>query len=140
MNKSRKIDAAMVFRKFYCHKCGEKLVKHPRTRIVRPGDPDYGEHSHIGRTQLIGPVEVTEYDFMCCNCDRIIPTEEQYVVERIQKKLYKNMLTDDEIERNIDEAKHDLEQRRKTTGGIFFVAMIALVVAVFVLVSTLSGK
>lgn len=119
MNKSSQIDAAMVFRKFYCHKCGKKLVKHPRTRIVRPGDPDYREHSAIGRAHFIGQVKVTEYDFKCCNCDRIIPTEEQYVIERNQKKLYKYTLTDYEIERNIGEAKYDLEQRRKTTGGIF---------------------
>ena len=39
-NQSASIPMGMVFGKFYCPDCGERLVKHPRKRVVRSGNPD----------------------------------------------------------------------------------------------------
>ena len=34
----------MDFKKFYCHKCGELLLKSPKTRRIYPGDADYRKY------------------------------------------------------------------------------------------------
>ena len=97
-NKSVSIPVGMVIKKFYCHKCGERLRKHPQTRIVKPGDPDYRKHSRINRRiQMIGAVEVTEYNFRCPACENFMEYRAQCVVRKMQKKLRKNILTDEEL-------------------------------------------
>ena len=112
-SSSYSIDMAMVTRRFYCRKCGERLVKNPRTRLIRRGDPDYKKHSRIGRMHVIGDIEHTEYDFKCLSCDTVIECDEQYVVEKIQKKLGKTIISEAEYAENHIEARAALERKRK---------------------------
>ena len=52
-NKTSSIDVEMVTKKHYCHKCGEKLVNNPRTRVIRRGDPDYKKYSRATTTNKV---------------------------------------------------------------------------------------
>jgi transcription initiation factor IIE alpha subunit len=71
-NKTYEIDAAMALKKYYCHKCGSLLKKHQRKRLIKTVDPDYKEHRTVGRMNIIGDIELTEYDFLCPICNKII--------------------------------------------------------------------
>ena len=145
-NKSYTMDAAMTARKFYCHKCGERLINHPRTRTIKRGDPDYREHSRVGRlgrTHLIGDVELTEYDFKCPSCNRIINPDEQYVIEKMQKMVGKNILTEEEFTQNEAAARFAIERKKKiTTIIVTVIFIIATIIALYFAIKTdsFSGK
>lgn len=130
-NKSHVIDAAMVARKFYCHTCGERLINHPRTRTLKRGDPDYREHSLVGHYHHMGDVELTEYDFKCPSCNRIINPDEQYVIEKMQKMLGTHLLTEEEISKNEAAARLAIEKKKKITTIIVTVIFIIVVIAAF---------
>lgn len=124
-SKSCSIDLATVTRKFYCHKCGDRLLRHARTRIVKRGDPDYKKHSRIGRMHTFGDVELTEYDFKCWTCDRVTGCDEQYVIERMQKKLGKHILSETEIAENEESARAAIARKKKLGNIIASVIAIA---------------
>jgi len=128
-NKSSSIPVAMLVKKFYCHCCGNRLVKNPRTRTVRRGDPDYKEHSRIGDMHMIGDVEVTEYDFKCPHCGKIISYDEQCIFSIIQKALGKHILSENEISALTAEASTELKRKRRITEitvKIVFILLAAL--------------
>ena len=127
-NKSKSIPVAMLLKKFYCHSCGERLVKNAKTRTVRRGDQDYREHSRIGYTHMIGDVELTEYDFKCPCCDNITSYDEQCVIERIQKNIGRHVLSPTEISDHTKKAEADLKRRKRRTNFIVKAIFIALVV------------
>lgn len=131
MKKSVSIPVAMVARKFYCCECGERLVRNPRTRIIKRGDPEYREHSRVGRVHMFGDVELTEYDFRCQSCDKITPFEEQCAIAQIQKYLGKHNLSQGEIAENIEQAETALKRKKEITGII--VKIISIAIAVFVI-------
>ena len=130
-NRTSEFDLAMVTRKFYCHKCGDRLARHARTRTIKRGDPDYREHSTFGTKQVIGDIELTEYDFKCLTCNRIINSDEQYVIERMQKMLGKHLLTDEEFAENEEKARAAIAKKRKTTDIV--VKAVSITVALLVL-------
>ena len=132
-NKSYSIDMAMVTRKFYCQKCGERLVKNPRTKLIKRGDPEYKKHSRVGHMHVIGDVEVTEYDFKCLSCDTVIECDEQYVVEKIQKRLGKTIISEAEYAENHIEARASLERKKKIIEKPVKIATVILIVLVFCL-------
>ena len=127
-NKTYSIDAAMVTRRFYCHKCGDRLLRNARTRLLRRGDPDYRKHN-MG---FIGDIELTECDFKCWTCDRIVSCDEQYVIEKMQKKLRKHVLSEAEFAENEEWARAAIA-RKKKIGNIISsaVGFAALVVALY---------
>lgn len=125
-NQSISIPAGMIFKTFYCHKCGKKLVKKPETRTVRPGSPDYHKHAKSRRFHMVGDIEVTEYHFRCPNCENTVEYDEQCVIASVQKKLCRKKLSDEEIEHNRFEAENAIALKKKITGAIVFaVALIA---------------
>lgn len=129
-NKSTSIPVAMLTKKFYCHKCGERLTRHPKTRIVKRGDPDYKKFNRIGHARIIGDVEVTEYDFQCPSCGNITEYGEQCVIEKIQKTLDKNILSEGEILDHKAAAKEQIDKKAK----IFHILFIAITCAVAALI------
>ena len=116
----------MLIKKFYCHCCGGLLIKNKRTRTIRRGDPDYKEHSRIGRTHMIGDIELTEYDFKCPDCGRITSFDEQCVIENIQKNVGKHILSQAEITEHTPKAEADLKRKRNITNIIAKIVFIAL--------------
>ncbi len=114
MNKRSIMPRAMKKRKFYCSCCGEKLIPCPKTRIVKRGDPDYKEHSYFGRgMHLIGDIELTEYDFKCLSCEKIISYDEQCVIKEIQKHFGVHTLSQDNISKNYEKANAALKKKEK---------------------------
>ena len=132
-NRSVSIPFGMVFGKFYCHKCGARLKKHPVKRTVRPGDPDYKEHSKTGKMFMVGDVEVTEYDFRCPQCEHEIVYKDQRMVAKIQKNLGKKVLTEEEINEHTQAAKALLARDATICKILFAVAFLALSMLVFYL-------
>lgn len=130
-NKSASIPMGMVFCKFYCPDCGERLVKHPRKRVVRRGDPDYREHSRVGRMRLVGDIEVTEYDFKCPCCEKIRSYDDQRVIAVIQKDLGKKTLSPVEITKHTPQAEAKIEGRMKITKVVFGAVLVALAILAF---------
>jgi len=98
MSLKLEMDLALVFKKFYCHKCGERLSRNSNTRTVKRGDSDYSEHNTLGRTHMLGDVQLTEYGLKCTKCGRSVDVDKQRLIARIQKKLGKRIITDDEYE------------------------------------------
>lgn len=133
---SSTIHIRMLTGKFYCHNCGYQLSRTSRTRTVKRGDPDYGKHSRMGRTHLIGDIELTEYDFHCPSCGNTIPFDEQCVMERIQKSVGKPILTQQEIEINSEKIRSALEWEKKSRKII----LQAIGIAAFVLILWLQWK
>ena len=129
-SKSFSIDLAMVTRKFYCHKCGERLQKNPRTRLIKRGDPDYKKHSKIGRMNVVGDVEHTEYDFKCTFCDRLTECDEQYVIEKIQKNLKKHIISEAEYLENQDKARTSIAKKRRIIEKTVKISTVILVILV----------
>ena len=137
MNKSSTIDAAMLVRKFYCHKCGNKLKNNPHTRTVSRKDPEYKNVSQVGHMHLIGDVEFTKYNFKCHNCNCIIAPEEQYIIERIQKMLGKHILNEEELSQNREIARLSIERKNKITNIIVkTIYVIAIIVVLFLFIKT----
>ena len=130
-NKSFSMDMAMATRKFYCHKCGSMLVKNPKTRLIRRGDPDYKKHARMGRMHIIGDIEHTEYNFKCIECDTELECDEQYVIEKMQKNLKKHIISEAEFKENEMSARTYLAKKRKITEISVKILTAALIVLVF---------
>lgn len=121
----------MLVRKFYCPACGERLIKSPKTRIIRRADRDYRKYRRIGHTRMIGDVKLTEYDFKCPCCGKITSYEDQCVIETIQKNIGKQILSEAEIAEHTQKAKADLKKRERITKIIvvtFFVALTIFII------------
>lgn len=130
-NKSASIPMGMVFCKFYCPDCGERLVKHPRKRVVRRGDPDYREHRR--RSGWVGDIEVTEYDFKCPCCEKITSYDDQRVIAVIQKDLGKKILSPVEMTKHAQQAEAKIERKTKITNVLVGAVFIALAVCAFLI-------
>ena len=125
------IPMGMVMKKFYCHKCGERLGRQPTKRTVRRGDIDYRKYNSIGNTYYIGDVEVTEYDFKCPGCNRTMNYNEQCVISKIQKHLQKNVLSNEEIRDNRERAEQIIDRNSKIRFGLFMLFCVAFVICVY---------
>lgn len=135
-NFSITIPIGMIFKKFYCHKCGSRLEKSARKRTVRRGDPDYKKYRNIGDSYVIGDIEVTQYDFCCPSCGEITGYDEQCILEHIQKQTGGHLLSPAEIAAGKDEASR-LLQRKKTFAKVFFAV---LTISIMILVLYLQNR
>ena len=62
--KSWSIPVGMVFKKYYCSKCGGKLVKSKTHRVVTKDDKDYYQYHDVG-TYPRYDYDVYSYEFKC---------------------------------------------------------------------------
>ena len=131
-NKAVSIPMGMLIKKFYCHKCGERLRRHHKTRIVKRGDPDYNKHN-IDGIYTSGDIEVTEYDFQCPSCGNIIEYDEQCVIENIQKRLDKNVLSEEEFANHKASAKKQVDRKSKISNVIFTTSIICVIILALIL-------
>lgn len=120
--KTWSITFGMVFKKYYCHKCGERLVKEKTHRVVTEDDRDY--YSYRGRRSFPRyEIDVYDYRFKCPACEARITYDDQCVIEKIQKKCMRKRLSDVEISRNRKECEKRVEGRvlfRKILGSLTF--------------------
>lgn len=132
--KSYSIPMGMVFGKFYCHKCGEKLKNVPiLDRTVHPGDPDWLKESKIGNTHYLGSVEKYEYQFKCPSCGHEMDYHTQCTYKQIQKILGKKVLGEQEIKDYLPAAKAAEEKKQMVTEIVIFSAIGVVAVLTIVL-------
>lgn len=55
---------------------------------------------------------MTEYNFICPVCKKIIKSDEQYVIEIIQKKLNNYLLTEKEYTDNLQYEKINFKKKK----------------------------
>ena len=94
--KSYSIPYGMIFKKYYCQCCGNKLKKNKTHRVVNKEDKDYYQYQSYNMFPRIEH-DVYDYEFVCPTCKKSISFKEQCVVERIQKKYKVKVLTDSQI-------------------------------------------
>ncbi|MBQ8840427.1 MAG: hypothetical protein IJ004_03790 [Clostridia bacterium] len=103
MGYKMEIPVGMLFRKMYCRYCGERLKKHKIVDVYTVGDPNFS------RTMKIGPAghkivnihsqTLVTYIYKCPNCNKPSTYKEQLEYSKIQKRLGKKILSDDEIKK-----------------------------------------
>lgn len=124
----------MLTRKFYCHRCGEKLGRQTRKRMVMRGDPDYKNHSHHSM-HTVGDIEVTEYDFFCSNCNQTTDYDKQDLIAYIQKKTGQRILAQSEIDAMLPQANAHMDKKATWGKILFWTIGIALMILVMYLQS-----
>ena len=123
--------SAEALKKRYCHICGEKLDKNPTTKTLSPKDKEeWSKYERMGHSHVlpVGDIKVTEFlTFICPKCGSEISIYKA-VIALIQKKLNKNVLSDEELSSNLFWANKKYEKSKKTKKIIFFVffALIAI--------------
>lgn len=93
------IPMGMVFKKYYCCKCGDKLIKEKHQRVVSKDDVDY-YHYHDRGTFPKYDHYVNSYHFKCPNCNNRYSFSYQCVIERIQKYKKRKVLSKSDIKEN----------------------------------------
>ena len=104
------IPFGMVFKKYYCSKCGTKLEKEKTHRIVTKDDWDYYQYHDYG-TFPKRDYDVYSYQFKCSCCGDRISFDEQCIIEKIQKRRKNIILSPDEIKENYELCKEANNER-----------------------------
>ena len=96
--QSYEIDLRVLFKTFYCSVCGNKLkkIKIKKTLNEEQRKEYYRELFPLGKPIEL-QVEKVKLAFMCVKCQKLETTDKQLKVAKIQKKLKKKVLTQDEI-------------------------------------------
>lgn len=128
------IPIAMLTKKFFCHKCGDKLETKAKYRTLKRGDPDYKKHSSMLDMHIVGDIEVTEYDFICPSCNNITLFKEQSVIGRIQKLIGKKVLSQAEIDEHFEKEEVKWKRNEKINVIFFNALCIAALIFVFYLI------
>ena len=121
----------MKTKKFYCAKCGERMLTKTKTRLIRRSDPDHKKYNRINHRYIFGDIELSEYDFKCYSCDNVVDFDTQCVIDRIQKELHKNVLTDFEIAENQEQARKKIKKRERIKKVIYTIIAIIIISAIF---------
>ena len=108
--KNYSIPYGMVFKKYYCSKCGVKLEKERTHRVVTKDDKDYYQY-HDYEMFPRSDHDVYDYRFKCPSCGTRISFAEQCIIERIQKKCNSKTLSSIEIKDNYKECKFADDKR-----------------------------
>ncbi len=91
------IDIGMVFRKMFCHKCGDKLRKKKTKEVYKKGEIGYS-NKILGHTTIgMDKKQITYYIYQCPNCNSEITYDEQCIIAKRQKKLKKKILDENEV-------------------------------------------
>ena len=120
-NKSYSIPYGMIFKKYYCSCCGQRLVKSRTHRVVSSDDLDYYQY-HKKNTFPRNNVDVYDYQFKCNVCHRTIAYSEQCIIERIQKKYHKKILRTQEIKDNYQQEQN--KEDKKVLKRKIFIALL----------------
>lgn len=95
---SASMPIGMLFKKMYCCKCGEHLRKKSIPTVFQSSDLEYVSSS--GRSKIYGMTEVTTtvYLYKCEKCGYLITYAHQNEIAKLQKKLGKKILTENELQ------------------------------------------
>ena len=123
--KSWSMPYGMVFKKYYCSRCGTKLIKSRTHRIVTKNDKDYYQYHEVGNFPRLD-YDVYGYEFKCVKCNKKISYKEQCIIERIQKKCKQKVLSNTEIKENYKAEKNKESKRILRRNIIIPVTMITI--------------
>lgn len=129
------IPFGMVFKKYYCSKCGTKLEKEKTHRVVTKDDWDYYQYHDYGRFPR-RDYDVYGYQFKCSCCGDRISFDEQCIIEKIQKKRKNIILSPDEIKENYELCKKANDKRKLIRNVLFLIISCSLFFAGFYLFAT----
>ena len=132
--KSYSIPFGMVFKKYYCHCCGAKLIKSKTHRIVNKHDKDYYMFHEVGNYPK-ADYDVYDYELKCPGCGKYISFKEQCVVERIQKKYKSNLLSEEQIKSHYFIEKQN-DDKRTFRQGFIIISIMNLIVCLLVYLTT----
>ena len=124
--KNYSIPYGMVFKKYYCSKCGMELEKERTHRVVSKDDKDdyqYHDHGTFPRSDY----DVYDYRFKCPSCNTRISFEEQCIIERIQKKSKRKILSSTEIKDNYKKCKTEDIRRTFWTNLLISNSILVIV-------------
>lgn len=82
----------MIFRKMYCHKCGQRLKREKVIVIYKKGDVGFTDD--VNGEPVVGMTEksVSSYIYKCPNCNATITYSKQREIAKIQKHQKKIIL------------------------------------------------
>ena len=91
------IDVGMIFKKMYCHKCGNRLKKKKISNTYKKGDPKFSRWLMNNLTIFMDRKEESYYIYKCPNCEAEISYDTQCLVAKLQK-IHKSVILDESIE------------------------------------------
>ena len=86
----------MLFRKMYCHQCGERLTKKKVSVVLQKGDPFFTSWLSGRATIGMDRKEEISYIYKCQNCGLEINYDAQCEIAKKQKELNKKILDEKE--------------------------------------------
>ncbi len=125
----------MDYKKFYCHKCGERLVKEKTHRVVTQDDRDYYSYHDRGHFPK-HDYDVYEYRFKCPSCEARITYDDQRIIKMIQKKCMRKRLSSVEINRNRKECEKRIEKRALFEEILGWIIFAIIVFSIYYLLDT----
>ena len=135
--KNYTIPFGMIFKKYCCSKCGEKLEKEKTHRVVTEDDKDYYQY-HDYRKFPRDDIDVYDHRWKCPSCGARISFDEQCIIERIQKKCGQSVLSRDDIKEFYTECKE--KNAKRVLLRNICVAVIACFVSVLLSVFTKNNR
>ena len=98
MGYQMEIPVGMIFKKMYCRYCGERLAKQKITNVYCAGDANFDRVMTNGIININQQTKVT-YIYKCPNCKKTATYDEQVGYSKIQKRLGKKILADEDLKK-----------------------------------------
>ena len=92
------IPIGMLFKKMYCCKCGERLQKKSIPTLSQPSDLEYVSSAAGSKIYGMTEVATATYLYKCEKCGYLITYAHQNKVAKLQKKLDKKILSENELQ------------------------------------------
>ena len=90
------ISLGMLFKKMYCHKCGNLLKRKKISNIYKKGESNYSNYVLGHATIGMDRIEKVYYIYHCPDCGSEITYEDQCIIAKKQKLLNKKILDQNE--------------------------------------------
>jgi len=107
---STSIPMGMIFKKYYCSHCGNKLIKEKTHRVVTKDDKDYYQYHDVGNFPKLD-YNVYSYQFKCPHCNKRIAYKEQVIINQIQKDYKSKVLSPIQIKEKYKFYKNKISKR-----------------------------
>ena len=120
------------FKAHRCHNCGGKLTQKYSTRTITPDNPEYDSRVSFGERFRYPKrnITVTDRFYICKDCGADISYDDQVLVEYVQKSAMRHRLSDEEITRELEDAKRWKKKRDriiKLVKNVIWLAFILFV-------------
>ncbi len=123
------LSLGMVFKKYYCSKCGARLEREKNHRVVTKDDPDYYRYHDFGKFPR-RDYDVYDYRFRCPDCGARQSYDDQRIIARMQKRHGHPVLPASEIKSCCEEDKKKA-RKNALVGDVLLSLIPALISAVF---------